>query len=224
MWATVCVCSTAALGFPSCDSASSADVHVFTVGLFYGRLQKTHKVDIKKRFWALAPTQVCFDHFRFVWLVSSTKLTALVESLLLSGWSGCSNKQSDVLMAPQCLYFSLESTYEWFTSSCLYTFNWLDGGGLLLVHLNLFIYIKYCNIPLNKNCQFWFHGDFKQARSRGRQRCTFPHADYGLAEVTMFQLPLQTWHLLLVLLSCLYYLSLSYWIPTREPNVLSSIQ
>lgn len=40
----VCVmdCSTATLGLPSRDSASRADVDVFTVGLFYRCLENTH--------------------------------------------------------------------------------------------------------------------------------------------------------------------------------------
>lgn len=35
-------CSTAALALPACDSASAADVNIFTVGLFYRRLKNNN--------------------------------------------------------------------------------------------------------------------------------------------------------------------------------------
>ncbi len=68
------------------------------LGSFTGVCEKTpqHKIDINKH---LGFANITFWVFRSL---SGAKLTPLLESLQLSGWSGCSNKQSHVLIEPQC--------------------------------------------------------------------------------------------------------------------------
>ncbi len=44
-------------------------------------------------------------------------------------------KQSDILIALQCLHFSGKSTYEWLTYICLYTEGILQQQKYITLHL-----------------------------------------------------------------------------------------